>query len=165
MSFAIFTKKSMRYLMILALVVASCQSKKEHKSYAVEKASWLIGHWADTSAQGILQETWTKANDSVLHGEAYFFKGKDTLFREQVSLKEVDGILQYIVTVPDQNDGSAVAFALTSQTDSLLVFENPKHDYPRVIRYRRITQDSIVATISGTQQGKAAEEVFSFKKK
>ncbi len=155
----------MRYLVILALIVASCQSKKEHKSYEVEKASWLLGQWADTSEQGVLEETWTKSNDSVYRGSAFFFKGKDTLFREQVDLKEVDGILQYIVTVPDQNDGSAVAFALTSQTDSLLVFENPKHDYPRVIRYRRITQDSIVATISGTQQGKASEEVFGMKKK
>jgi hypothetical protein len=45
-----------------------------------------------------------------------------------------------------------------------LVFENPKHDYPKKITYTQITEDSLEAEISGILEGKASSEKFSMKK-
>src|SRR5688500_18858184 len=40
-------------------------------------------------------------------------------------------------------------FRATAATDQMLVFENRAHDFPQVIRYRRVSADSIVARIEG----------------
>ncbi len=152
-------------LLLTVAVLFACNEKKEVKPHEVDKASWFLGEWSDTTSQGLMLENWEKVNDSVFAGEAYFIKKKDTLFRETVELKEVKGVLNYIATTPDQNAGKPVSFALTKSTVDSLLFENPTHDYPKAILYRKINNDSIVATISGIQQGKESSEVFPFKRK
>ena len=72
--------------------------------------------------------------------------------------------LTYSAAVKGQNNDKPVAFKLTTQTEKQLVFENPKHDYPQKISYTQITSDSLVAKISGIQQGKPSSEQFSMKK-
>jgi hypothetical protein len=73
-------------------------------------------------------------------------------------------VLTYTATVEGQNDDKPVAFKLTTATEKQMVFENPKHDYPQKISYTQITPDSVVAKISGIQQGKPSSEQFSMKK-
>lgn len=137
------------------------------KTYAsLEKASWFIGEWGNKSAEGELTERWKKENDSVYHGESYFVVGgKDTVFKEHVRLEEANGILAYIVTVPNQNNGEAVRFEMTSVKDNQIVFENPKHDFPNKVVYNKVGNDSLVAEIFGTQKGKPSTEKFAMKKR
>ncbi len=45
------------------------------------------------------------------------------------------------------------SFPATMITDSLLVFENPAHDFPQRILYRRRGSDSVVARIEGPRGG------------
>ena len=56
------------------------------------------------------------------------------------------------------------AFKLTSLSPNQLVFENPTHDFPTKITYLKISQDSIVASISGLIDGKEKLEQFPMKK-
>jgi hypothetical protein len=53
---------------------------------------------------------------------------------------------------------------LTTAKEKQMVFENPKHDYPKKIIYTQITPDSLVVKISGIQQGKPSSEQFSIKR-
>lgn len=132
----------------------------------LEKAQWFIGTWGNTSTEGELTESWRKENDSVFHGESYFVTGgKDTVFAEHVKLQEATGKLSYIVTVPNQNNAEPVQFDATSVTDTQIVFENPKHDYPSKIVYKKVGNDSLVAEIFGIQKGKPASEKFAMKKR
>jgi hypothetical protein len=136
------------------------------KTYTnLEKANWFLGEWGNSSKEGELTERWNKENDSVFHGESYFVVGgKDTVFAEHVRLEDANGKLAYIVTVPNQNNDEPVRFDMTSATDSQIVFENPKHDYPNKIVYNKIGNDSLVAEIFGIQKGKPATEKFAMKK-
>jgi hypothetical protein len=54
---------------------------------------------------------------------------------------------------------------MTKRTPIEMVFENPKHDYPQKITYRQITKDSMVATISGIQQGKPSSDSYPMKRR
>ncbi|MGV3460097.1 MAG: DUF6265 family protein [Flavobacterium sp.] len=129
------------------------------------KAEWLLGSWGNTTPEGALTEKWEKVNDSVMHGESYFvIGGKDTLFAETVALTSENGKLAYTVTVPGQNDEKPVRFDMTSSNESQIVFENPQHDFPNKIVYKKITNDSLVAEISGMKKGKPASEQFAMKK-
>lgn len=156
-------------------IMASCGKKEnteETTSAPVAAApnkmaatEWLIGSWGHTTPEGALSEKWKKLNDSVMHGESYFVVGgKDTVFAETVALTSENGKLAYTVTVPGQNDGKPVRFDLTSSNENQLVFENPQHDFPNKIVYNKITNDSLVAEISGTQNGKPASELMAMKR-
>ena len=58
-----------------------------------------------------------------------------------------------IVPVP-RRPATFIPFAAASVSDSLVVFENPAHDFPQRIEYRRVNADSVVARISATRDGK-----------
>lgn len=157
---------------MMLLLLASCnkEAKKEAvaetKTYdQLEKASWLLGEWGNKSPEGELTERWKRENDSVFKGESYFVTGdKDTVFAETIVLDETDEKLAYTVTVPDQNNAKPVRFKMTSITDGQIVFENPKHDFPAKITYKKIGNDSLKAEISGMRDGKPSSEIFAMKK-
>src|SRR3989338_4426620 len=132
-------------------------------AYAAHKqASWLLGRWENKSDQGNLSEVWEKKNDSIYIGASYFEIGGDTVFSESIELIEKEDVLNYVVTIADAGQGPT-AFKLTKSSDSELVFENPKHDFPQKITYNH-KGDSVIAVISGKQQGKPHQETFAMKK-
>jgi hypothetical protein len=155
--------KKFAWAFIAILTIASCKkSEKANKMIAVD---WMLGTWENDIEQGKLTETWEKANDSTLNGKSYFIKDKDTLNNETVMLMQKGNDLFYIPTVIGQNNNEPVIFKLTKGTATQLVFENPKHDFPQKITYRQITKDSILAEISGIENGKAASETYPMKRK
>jgi hypothetical protein len=152
-------------LAALVLAAVSCKKEASKEPGQMAKADWFLGSWENKTPQGELTENWVKANDSVFNGESYFIKGKDTLFSETVVLAEKGGAVLYTATAKGQNDDLPVAFKMTSATAKQLVFENPAHDFPNKITYRQITKDSIVAQISGIQDGKPALEQYPMGRK
>lgn len=130
----------------------------------IEKAKWLIGTWENDSETGKLIEIWSRENDSAFQGESYFIKGKDTLHSETILLEQMGKNLIYSPTVKGQNNDKAIPFRMTSSTEKQLIFENSEHDYPQKIIYNQITDDSLVAEISGLQHGKRSSETLSMKK-
>ncbi|RKS02419.1 MULTISPECIES: DUF6265 family protein [unclassified Flavobacterium] len=148
------------------LILASCQDKSENKYEKLEKMTWLIGQWENKSPEGLLTETWTKDNDSTFSGQTYFIKNeKDTLHSESIVLTQTKEALIYRPTVKGQNNDQPVDFKLTSDLENSFTFENPKHDYPQKIVYKKLNDKSLVATISGIQQGKQSSESYPMKKK
>lgn len=137
---------------------------KTKNNQAIEKAQWLIGNWHNKLAKGLLIEVWNKENDSTLVGQSYFIAGTDTLSIENIRLEQRNGKLSYVPIVRDQNYGQAVYFTLTRSTDSLLVFENPKHDFPQKITYQLLANDSLLAEVSAIAEGKLKSQSFSMGK-
>jgi hypothetical protein len=154
--------KNAFYIIVLVLTLASCQKPKEVSNIA--ENDWLLGKWENKSDEGNLFESWKKVNDSLFIGESYFIKGKDTLHFEKIQMKQKGEALFYIATVKGQNNDKPVTFKYNDTIQKLLVFENPKHDFPQKIMYSQITKDSIVIQISGIQQGKPSSDRFSMKK-
>jgi hypothetical protein len=128
--------------------------------------NWLIGNWENKMDDGILSETWKKENDSTFSGKSYFIvNSKDTVHSETILLTQLNNQLIYSPTVKGQNDDKPIDFIMTSDSENNFVFENPKHDYPQKIVYKKATENSLVATISGIQQGKQSTESYPMKKK
>lgn len=155
------------FLLIASLtLLVSCQNKSDKKFEKLEKMNWLIGQWENTTPEGYLTETWIKTNDSTFSGQTYFIiNKKDTVHNESIVLTQVNDDLVYRPTVKGQNNDEAVDFKLTSEAENIFAFENPKHDYPQKIVYKKINEKSLVATISGKQQGKPSTESYPMQKK
>jgi hypothetical protein len=143
------------WLIVLYLLSASCvkESSKPVKD-GLKKLDWFIGSWTGEIKESIFSETWKKVNDSLFSGQIYFIKGSDTLSRETISLQLQDTSVFYIPLVEGQNDNKPVYFKLTFSNDINAVFENPGHDFPQKISYQLRNGDSLIAKISGLQEGK-----------
>lgn len=131
---------------------------------ALSELEWLTGHWEHNGPDGLLQESWTRQNDSVFTGRGSFTRGTDTLFAEFLELRQQNGDLFYIPTTIGQNGEKPVLFRLTSSGGNVWVFENPQHDFPQRITYTRVGSDSLVAEISGSKGGQQRKETFAMKK-
>jgi hypothetical protein len=131
----------------------------------LDTARWFIGTWQNQSADGVYTETWNLKNDSVYEGvSTVVVNQKDTVFYESITLEQKNKGVFYIVSVKDQNHSEPVSFRLTTVNEKQLVFENSTHDFPTKITYNRITEDSLVASISGKVEGKENLEQFPMKK-
>lgn len=129
-----------------------CMAQKKKPS-ALKKASWLIGTWENKTKRGSIYEAWMQKDDSTLAGRSYMIKGTDTMTVETISLEQRNGVLSYIPTMSNQNEGKPVPFKLTAASGDALVFENPEHDFPKKITYTRLSAGSLMAEISGPMNG------------
>jgi Domain of unknown function (DUF6265) len=159
-------KKLFLYLILfICLVACKKESPKKANYLLLQKANWFLGNWQNQTKEANFTEIWTKKNDSVFKGKSFIIAQKDTVFYENIELVQHNDSLFYIVSVKDQNKEKPVTFYQTSATDSKLVFENPKHNFPNKISYTKITKDSIVGEIFGLQNGKIVNEKFPMHKK
>jgi hypothetical protein len=161
----IYPRMRIKLLSLLLLALGACNSSprgmnatKDHNN--LNSASWLIGVWVYQSPKGDIFESWKKLNDSLFVGHSYTMVGSDTITAEEIRLVEQNGDVNYIPSVPDQNMGLPVKFKLISMTDNELIFENPEHDFPQRILYQRLTDDSLVAEISGPMKGEHRSQRF-----
>lgn len=130
----------------------------------IKRAEWLLGTWENKTTRGSVYETWKKISDTEFFGHSYMLQGKDTLFFENIELIQDMDSLFFIPTVNNQNQGMPVQFALIAMTDTSMLFRQPYHDFPQMIRYVRITKDSLEAFISGIQNGEERSIVFPMKR-
>lgn len=165
-------KKILYSVLIISSIIASSCNKYDSKGNLIksydelQKANWLLGEWEKKDSLGTLKEIWTSEDDSTFIGKSYYIQNeKDTLHDEQIELMQDGEHLIYTATVKGENNDTPIQFQMTKDEDSLLVFENPKHDYPQKIQYKLLKNGSIIATISGKQNKKISSESYPMTKK
>jgi hypothetical protein len=114
----------------------------------VEQLAWLTGCWERRTARGaFIQEQWMPPRGGMMMGMARTFV-RDTLREyEFVVIREVEGKLRYEAHPSGQ---PAATFPQKVLTDTLVEFEDPAHDYPQRVGYRKAGADSVIAWIDGT---------------
>ncbi len=131
----------------------------------MERVSEILGTWEMNTPDGNIYEVWEKVSETEYAGRSFMIAGSDTIPFETVQLLEKDGMLSYIPTVKEQNGGEPVPFKEEKWTDQGVIFANSGHDFPQKISYQWISPDSLVAEISGIQDGKTKSETYAFKRK
>ena len=80
---------------------------------------------------------------------------------ELVLIKEMNGRLAYEAHPSGQ---PSATFLSTMASDSTVVFENPEHDFPQRVGYRREGADSLQAWIEGQANGKSRRVDFAYQR-
>jgi Domain of unknown function (DUF6265) len=123
---------------------------------------WLVGTWKINNGATQIVEQWQQSNDSTFIGKSYFVKNStDTIPQETIKLAYRNGSWYYIPTVKNQNNGQPVYFKLIFLKASEFISENPEHDFPQRIAYRRIGKQ-LFASIEGKRNGKYSKLNFDF---
>jgi hypothetical protein len=134
----------------------------ESYSQKAEELRWLVGTWTIDTGQGIVIEKWQLLNDSTLSGGSVFVKtGNDTIPQELLELSYRKNQWTYISTVQGQNNNQPVPFKMIFLKGTEFICENPKHDFPQRIAYRRIKHE-LFASIEGSKNGKLRKENFDY---
>jgi hypothetical protein len=132
---------------MLFVLASSCSNSnpKEETRFVFDK---LAGTWK--LAEEDQFEQWSKNEDGSYSSRSFAVSGKDTSIMEEVKIVPESGKWNFITLVKGQNKGKAVTFTSSILQDTLVQFENPAHDFPRIINYRLVSENNMQAFIGGT---------------
>ena len=117
----------------------------------IGRLSWLSGCWESVRGERRIEEQWMAPRGGSMLGLGRTVVRDSTVEFEYVRIHERDGRLVYTAKPSGQAEAS---FSSVTLSDSLVVFEDPAHDFPQRIIYRRQGADSLVARIEGERNGK-----------
>jgi hypothetical protein len=111
------------------------------------QAAWIGATWVGTLPNGVVvEERWMPPASGAIIGLGRTTRGPQMSSFEFLCIAERDGSLVY-AAMPNGRS-PATLFTLTGITADSATFENPSHDYPKLIRYTRLPDGSLQTTIS-----------------
>ena len=142
-----------RMLLILSLVMIAAQAP------SLQSVAWLHGCWQMRGNGRIVEERWTAPAAGHMMGTGRTIRGDSLVEYEQIILRIVDGALAYEAHPSGQQPAT---FTARAATDTMVVFENPQHDFPQRVGYRKAGRDSLVAWVEGTVNGRTRRPEFRY---
>jgi len=134
---------------------------------SMSELSWLSGCWGGKVNQRDFREQWMPLRGNTLLGIG------STEFQDKLSSYEylriesrADGIF-YVALPSEQKEA---AFKLVSavrderEKATIFTFENPQHDFPQRIIYRRGTEGWLYATIEGKLSGQDRQVTYPYRR-
>ena len=122
------------------------------------QVAWIGGTWTGSSGPSVSEERWTPpAGGSMLAISRTLRDGVMSAF-EFLCIVERDGGLVY--TAMPNGRTPATDFTLTKIDEASATFENPAHDFPKMIRYSKRPDGSLEAVVSGAGGEKPQTFVF-----
>lgn len=126
-----------------------------------ERVAWLEGCWLLASNGRTVEEHWMAPRGNSMMGMGRTVRA-DTLADYELLIIRASGERLALEAHP-KGQPSAV-FPAVRVDDAYLLFENPEHDFPQRIGYRRAGSDSLIAWIEGTINGKERRVEFPFQR-
>lgn len=139
-------KRSLPALLLLLLVIGGCnfQTDPLTTDQTRQLLVQLEGKWEDASGY---QEWWSEMENDTWLGEGLVIENGKLKPMEKLRIVKQDSILVYQATVAAQNDGKTIDFPMAAANDSMLVFENPGHDFPNRITYLFGNDNSLIVRV------------------
>ncbi|HEX2272214.1 MAG TPA: DUF6265 family protein [Pyrinomonadaceae bacterium] len=140
-------------ILLIATLLLSIQTP------AIADVSWIAGGWQTApGARRQIEEHWTKAAGGSMMGMSRTIAGDKTVEFEYLRIEQrADGIY-YIAHPKARCPGTD--FKLTRASATEAVFENPQHDFPKRIIYRKTGDDGLTASIDAGEGSKATSFAF-----
>jgi hypothetical protein len=122
----------------------------------IAQLGWIAGVWTGTAGQSTVEERWTPPAGGAMLAISRTLRNETMSAFEFLCIAERDGSLVYSAMPSARSP--ATHFMLTSITADAATFENPSHDYPKLIRYAKKPDGSLETTIAG-ESGQRAQSV------
>jgi hypothetical protein len=130
----------------LVVAIFCCLSTSARAQTGIERAAWLAGCWELRTATRVTLEMWMPAAGNTMLGASRTVVGGATREFEFLRLSVRGDTLVYTAIPSGQRETD---FKAVGSGTSPLTFENPAHDFPQRVIYRRPSADSLVARIEG----------------
>ncbi len=154
----------MRAAVAVLLLIASQTSSRAGQGPAprargaITAVAWLAGTWTGTAGPLAFEERWTPAGGGAMLAVSRTLEGDGMVAFEFLRIVERGGTLVYIA---QPGGRPPTDFTMTALSADSVTFENPAHDFPKMIRYTRLADGSLEARVS---DGAARAETFVFRR-
>ena len=140
----------MAILRSLGVAVVLVTSAAPLASQQLAPLRWLAGCWELRQGTRVTLEMWMPPADGLMLGASRTTVNGLVREFEQLRLAWQRDTLVYTALPSGQKETSFKGMAVT---DSGFAVENPAHDFPQRISYRKRGADSVVARIEGMNRG------------
>ena len=155
--------------MMLAIVLGSMMASQAERPpfdlaqgrparASISQVGWIAGLWTGKDGGMSFEERWTPPAGGAMLAVSRTLKGDRMVAFEFLRIVERDGGLVYVA---QPNGRPPTDFVLTELTADSATFENPAHDFPKMIRYARRGDGTLEARIS---DGGQRAETFVFRR-
>ena len=128
---------------------------------ALERLRWLAGCWEMRRDDRITEEQWMLPRGGVMMGMSRTVRGDSLIELEQVRIESRGSDLIYIASPLRQ---ATAEFTGSATAGGDVSFENPRHDFPTKISYRKQGADSLVASIEGKRGDRARTIEYPYRR-
>jgi len=146
---------------VLLVAIAASARPLHAQGSPVHQLSWIAGCWRQSNpASGrTIDEQWMAPMGRTMLGMARTVRGDSTIEFEHLRILERGGRAIFHAEPSGQPPAD---FEARTVSDSLVTFENPTHDFPQRVIYRRKGRDSLMARIEGTRNGRVRGVDFPY---
>ena len=138
----------MRWIVFIwAVSLSSCVAFESNR--AARQLDKLEGVWCFTDDGRTLCEEWLQIEPGDFLGKGYQVENGDTTYIEELRISKMGGKLTYSALVYAQNDGRWIDFALRTNVDDVMIFENKTHDFPKQLRLQFPSEDILRVHVMG----------------
>ena len=127
---------------------------------SIAQVAWIGTVWTGTSDAITTEERWTPPASGGMMATARTLRGSALASFEFLCIAERSGSLAYLA-MPNGRTPATV-FMATEVTPTSITFENPAHDFPKLIRYAQTPDGGLETTIAGAAG--AREQKVSLRK-
>ncbi len=140
-------------------VSASGQQVQQRPTPAtIDQVAWMAGTWIGTDGGVAVEERWTPPAGGAMLAVSRTLKGGRMAGFEFLRIVERDSGLVYVA----QPGGKPPTdFTLTAVSGNSATFENPEHDFPKLIRYTKRPDGALEARVG---DGGANDETYVFRR-
>lgn len=143
--------------LLLALLSGPLQAAQAQDDPLLRLA-WLGGCWAAVGAEAGSGEQWLPLAGGTLLGVGRTVRGGRTVDFEFLQIRAApEGRLAYIA---QPGGRPPTQFLSTTVSEREVIFENPQHDFPQRVIYRRGDGGTLRARIEGLRNGTMKEIDF-----
>lgn len=135
--------------MIVAVVTAALVALQSPQPAPQPDLDWLAGYWLSCEDGVEVSETWSDRRGGIMVGTSLTL-GDDAFGWEQTRIEADEAGLTFHAQPRGQ---AAAAFRLVRSGPGEAVFENPDHDFPQRVIYRR-EGDRLTGRIEGQAGGR-----------
>jgi hypothetical protein len=150
-------RSSVTLIVVATIAIISCQPSSQpahaaatmaEPATALSELSWITGDW-QTAAGGKAQieEHWTSPSTDSMIGMGRTIAGGKTVEFEYLRIEQRADQIYYVASPKGRCPGTD--FKLTRLAGQEATFENPEHDFPKRIIYRKNSDGSLTASIDG----------------
>jgi uncharacterized protein DUF6265 len=143
---------------LLSVMLAIVTTGVQAPAPSIRDVAWMSGCWELTRNGRHVVEQWTAAEGGTLLGVSRTVANGKTTEWEFLIVREGPHGLEYVAKPSGQAEAT---FTSTAVTSAEVAFENPAHDFPKKIVYRR-SGDTLHAAIEGPVNGQTRRVEFPY---
>lgn len=134
-----------------ACIVISLAAVSPASAATIADLHWLAGCWAGGDGGRHVEEFWMAPAGGTMLGMSRTVADGRTRAWEFMRIEEADGKLVFIARPSSQEGASFPSIEVGADH---VVFENPGHDFPQRVIYRRTDAGGLLGRIEGQSDGK-----------